>query len=112
MSDSAADKATFAFLASCIGDFAQWPQCLVLALQGHNEGGRLSGVFFKAMARNPNDRTVFRIVITKDSEWRVRVIQLSNHVLLDERNADRGAIVTAVNRFMELAGMKKGESHD
>lgn len=108
MSDSAVDRAVFAFLASCVGDFAQWPQCSITALHGNNEGGRLSGAFFKATARNPDDRTVFRIVITKDDEWRVRVIQLSNHVLLDERDADRGTIVHAVNSFAELAGMRDG----
>ena len=108
MSDPAVDKGTFAFLASCVGDFAQWPQCSVIALHGNNEGGRLFGVLFKATARNPVDRTVFRIVVTKDGEWRVRVIQLSNHVILDERNADRATIVSAVNRFTELAGMREG----
>lgn len=108
MSDSAVDRATFAFFASCVGDFAQWPQCSITALHGNNEGGRLFGVLFKATARNPVDRTVFRIVVTKDDEWRVRVIQLSNHVILDERNADRATIVSAVNRFMELAGMREG----
>lgn len=108
MSDSSIDKAVFAFLASCVGDFAQWPQCSITALQGNNEGGRLFGVLFKATARNPADRTVFRIVVTKDGEWRVRVIQLSNHVILDERNADRAAIVNAMNRFTELSGMVDG----
>lgn len=108
MSDSAVDRGTFAFLASCVGDFAQWPQCSITALHGNNEGGRLFGVLFKATARNPVDRTVFRIVVTKDDEWRVRVIQLSNHVILDERNADRAATVSAVNRFAELAGMRGG----
>lgn len=109
MSDSSIDKAVFTFLASCVGDFAQWPQCSIVALRGHNEGGRLFEVLFKATAMNPVDRTVFWIVVTKDEEWRVRVIQLSNHVILDERDAGRGAIVQAVNRFMELAGMKEGE---
>lgn len=108
MSDAAVDRAVFAFLASCVGDFAQWPQCSIIALHGSNEGGRLFGVLFKAAARNPEDRTVFRIVVTKDDEWRVRVIQLSNHVILDERDADRATIVSAVNRFMELAGMVDG----
>lgn len=112
MSDSAVDKAAFAFLGSCVGDFAQWPQCSVIALQGHNEGGRLSGVLFKATARNPADRTVFRIVVTKDDVWRVRVIQLSNKIRLDGVDADRDLIVHAVNRFMGLAGMKEGESRD
>ena len=54
MSDSSIDKAVFAFLASCVGDFAQWPQCSITALQGHNEGGRLSGALFKAMAMKPS----------------------------------------------------------
>lgn len=108
MSDFAVDGATFAFLASCVGDFAQWPQCSIVALHGNNEGGRLFGVLFKATARNPDGRTIFRIVVTKDDEWRVRVIQLSNHVILDERNAGRATIASAVNRFMELAGMREG----
>ena len=108
MSDSAVDKAVFAFLANCAGEFVEWPQCSFVALQGPNDGGRLSMVLFKAMARNPDDRTVFRIVVTKDEMWRVRVIQVSNHVLLDERDADRSTIVNAVNRFMELAGMVEG----
>ena len=108
MSDAAVDKVVFAFLASCVGDFVKWPQCSIIALHGNNEGGRLFGVLFKATARNPVDRTVFRIVVTKDNEWRVRVIQLSNHVIWDERNADRATIVSAVNRFTELAGMVEG----
>lgn len=102
------DRAIFAFLASCVGDFGQWPQCSIVALHGNNEGDRLFGVMFKATARNPVDRTVFRIVVTKDDGWRVRVIQLSNHVLRDERAADRGTIVDAMNRFTELAGMREG----
>lgn len=109
MSDFSIDRAVFAFLASCVGDFAGWPQCSITALHGNNEGGRLFGVLFKATARNPDDRTVFRIIVTKDDEWRVRVVQLSNHVLLDERDADRNLIVHAVNRFTELAGMVKGQ---
>ena len=108
MSDSSIDKTVFAFLASCVGYFARWPQCSVTALHGNNEGGRFFGVLFKATARNPSDRTVFRIIVTKDDEWRVRVIQLSNHVLLDERGAGRSMIVNAVNRFAELAGMMEG----
>lgn len=105
MSDFSLDKAVFAFLASCAGDFARWPQCSVIVLRGHNEGGRLSEVFFKAMAMNPVDRTVFRIIVTKDDIWRVRVVQLSNRIRLDGVNADRDLIVHAVNRFMGLAGM-------
>lgn len=112
MSDSSIDKATFAFLASCVGDFAQWPQCSITALHGNNEGGCFFGVLFKATARNPVDRTVFRIVITKEDNWRVRVIQLLNHVLLDECDAGRDTIVSAVNRFTELAGMGEGGSRD
>lgn len=109
MSDFAVDRATFAFIASCVGDFAQWPQCSIVALRGNNEGGRIFGVLFKATARNPVDRTVFRIVITKDEEWRVRVFQIANHVLRDERAANKDAIVDAVNHFAELAGMVEGE---
>lgn len=108
MSDSSVDRATFAFLASCIGDFAQWPQCSSVSLRGLNDADRLSGILFKVVARNPVDRTIFRIIVTKDEKWRVRVIQLSNHVLLDESGADRGTVVNAVNRFMELAGMVEG----
>lgn len=108
MSDSAVDRAMFTLLAICVGDFAQWPQCSVVALQGRNEGGRLSGVLFKAMAMNPVDRTVFRIIVTKDGDWRVRIVQLSNKVRLDGVDADRDLIVHAVNRFMELAGMREG----
>nr|DAL05757.1 MAG TPA: hypothetical protein [Caudoviricetes sp.] len=109
MSDSSTDKAVFAFLGSCVGDFVKWPQCSIVALRGHNEGGRLSEVFFKAMAMNPADRTVFRIIVTKDKEWRVRVVQLSNHIRLDGVDADRDLIVHAVNRFAELAGMREGQ---
>ena len=105
MSDSSIDKAVFAFLASCVGDFAQRPQCSTVALQGHNEGGHLSDVLFKVMARNPDDRTVFKIIVMKDDDWRVRIIQVSNHIRLDGVDADRDLIVHAVNRFMELAGM-------
>ena len=105
MSDSSIDKAVFAFLASCVGDFAQWSQCSTVALQGRNDGGRLSEVIFKAVAMNPVDKTVFKIIVMKDDEWWVRIIQLSNKVRLDGRDADRALIVHAVNRFMELAGM-------
>lgn len=108
MSDSAVDRATFAFLASCVGDFAKWPQCSIVSLLGNNESGRLFGVLFKATARNPVDRTVFKIIITKDEAWRARVIQVSNHLLRDGRAADRGTIVDAVNHFAELAGMVEG----
>lgn len=108
MSDSAVDGAVFAFLASCVGDFAQWPQCSTLTLHGNSEGGRLFGVLFKATARNSVDRTVFRIVVTKGDEWRVRIFQIANHVILDERNAGRVTIASAVNRFAELAGMMEG----
>lgn len=109
MSDSNVDNAVFAFLASCVGDFAQWPQCSIVALRGHNGGGRLSGVLFKAMAMNPVDRTVFRIIVAKDDDWRVRVVQLSNKVRLDGVDADRDLIVHAMNRFRELAGMVEGQ---
>lgn len=105
MSDSSIDKAAFSFLASCVGDFAQWPQCKSVSLQGDSSDGRLSEVLFKAIAGNPDDRTVFKIIVMKDDEWRVRIIQVSNHIRLDGRDADRDFIVHAVNRFMELAGM-------
>ena len=108
MSDSAVDGATFAFLASCVGDFAQWPQCSVVALHGNCEGGRLFGVLFKATAMNSDNRSVFKIIVTKDDEWRVRVFQIANHVLRDERAADRDTIVDAVNHFASLAGMVEG----
>lgn len=108
MSDSAVDRATFAFLANCVGNFAQWPQCSSVALHGNNEGGRLFGVLFKATARNPDNRSVFKVIVAKDEEWRVRVFQIANHVLRDERVADRDAIVGAVNHFVELAGMVEG----
>lgn len=108
MSDYSIDKAVFAFLASCVGDFAQSPQCSTVALHGNNEVGRLFGVLFKATARNPDDRCVFKIIVTKEEEWRVRVFQIANHVLLDERAADRGIIVDAVNHFASLAGMVEG----
>ena len=109
MSDSVVDRAVFAFLGSCVGDFARWPQCSVIALRGNNKGGCLSEVLFKAMAMNPVDRTVFWIIVTKDDEWRVRVIQLSNHVRLDSVDANLDLIVHAVNRFTELAGMVEGQ---
>lgn len=109
MSDFAVDGDMFAFLASCVGDFIQWPQCSTVALHGNNEGGRLFGVLFKATARNPDNRSVFKIIVVKDEEWRVRVIQIANHVLRDERAADRATIVDAVNHFVELAGMVEGK---
>lgn len=112
MSDSVVDRAIFAFLASCVGDFVQWPQCSIAALRGRNEGGSLSGVLFKAAAMHPDDRTVFWIIVTKDVYWRVRVIQLSNHVRLDEPVTGQATIVNAVNLFAELAGMSEGESRD
>ncbi len=42
-------------------------------------------------------------------EWRVRIIQVSNHIRLDGVDADRSFIVRAMNRFMGLAGMVEGE---
>ena len=108
MSDSVADKAMFAFLASCAGDFVQWPQCTSVSLQGQSDNGCLSEVLFKATATNLDDRTGFKIIVMKDGEWRVRIIQVSNHVRLDGRDAGRSLIVHAVNRFMELAGMVEG----
>lgn len=109
MNSSTTDGATFAFLANCVGDFAQWPQCSIVALQGNNEGGRLFDVLFKATARNPDNRSVFRIMVTKDKTWRVRVVQIANHAIRDERAADRATIVDAVNHFASLAGMVEGE---
>lgn len=103
------DAAAFTFLASCAGDFAQWPQCSIVALHGNNDGGRLFGVLFKVTAMNPDDRTTFKLIITKDEKWRVRVVQVSNHVLRDERVVDRGSIVDAVNYFASLTGMVEGE---
>lgn len=108
MSDSSVDKATFAFLASCAGDFVRWPQCRSVSLQADSNDGRLSEVLFKATATNPGDRTGFKIIVMKDGDWRVRIIQVSNHIRLDGRDADRPFIVRAVNRFMELAGMVEG----
>lgn len=108
MSDSAVDKAVFAFLATCVADFVRWPQCKSVDLWSNVNDGRLSGVRFEVRAMNPVDRTGFKIIVTNNGDWRVRVIQVSNHVLLDERNADRGTIVNAVNSFRELAGMVEG----
>lgn len=105
MSDSAVDRAVFAFLASCVSDFVKWPQCKSADLWGDNIDGRLSKVRFEARAANLDDRTVFRIIVTKDEVWRVRVIQVSNHIRLDSVDADRELIVHAVNRFRELTGM-------
>lgn len=108
MSDSNIDKAVFAYLASCVGDFVRWSQCKSVDLWGDNNGDCLSKVHFEARATNPDDRTVFRIIVKKDSDWRVRVIQVSNHIRLDGVDADRDLIVHAVNRFMEFAGMEEG----
>ena len=112
MSDFAVDNTVFAFLASCVSDFIRWPQCSIASLRGRNKVGCFSDVLFKATAMNYDDRTVFWIVVTKEDDWRVRLIQLSNHVLLDGRDADLDLIVNAVNRFMEAAGMREGESRD
>lgn len=108
MSDSAVDRAVFAFLASCVGDFVKWPQCKSVNLWGDNIDGRLSKVHFEVRATNPDDKTAFRIIVKNDGGWRVRIIQVSNHVILDERNAGRAIIVSAMNRFAELAGMREG----
>lgn len=112
MSDSAVDRATFAFLASCVGDFVRWPQCGFVDLRGYGDNGSLSVVRFKVRAVNPADRTVFKITVMKDGDWRVRIVQVSNHIRLDSVDADRELIVHAMNRFMELTGMKEGESRD
>lgn len=105
MSDATVDKAVFTFLASCVGDFVRWPQCQHVSLLGDQGGGRLSEVLFKVTAMNPDDRTTFKIIAMKDGDWRVRIVQVSNHIRLDGVDADRDLIVHAVNRFMELAGM-------
>lgn len=108
MSDFAVDRATFAFLVSCVGDFAQWPQCKSVSLWGDNIDGRLSKVHFEVRAMNPVDRTIFRIIVKNDGDWRVRIVQVSNHIRLDGIDADRDLIVHAVNRFAELTGMVEG----
>lgn len=108
MSDSAIDKAVFAYLASCVGDFVRWPQCKSVDLWSNINDGRLSGVRFEVRAMNPVDRTSFKIIVTNNGDWRVRIIQLLNHVRLDGVDADRDLIVHAVNRFTELAGMREG----
>lgn len=109
MNTPTTDGATFAFLASCVGDFAQWPQCSIIVLHGNNEGGRLFGVLFKATARNPGNMSIFKIIVAKDDEWRVRIFQIANRVLRDERTADRGTIVDTVNHFASLTGMTESE---
>lgn len=109
MSDSAVDRAVFAFLASCVGDFVRWPHCGFVDLRGYSDNGSLSAVCFKARAMNPVDRTVFKITVRKDGDWRVRIVQVLNHICLDGVDADRDLIVHAMNRFMELAGMREGE---
>lgn len=109
MCDAAVDRAVFAFLASCIGDFAQWPQCKSVNLWCANTDGRLSKIHFEVRAMNPDDRTTFKIIVKNDGEWRVRIVQVSNHIRLDGRDADRHLIVHAVNRFAELTGMMEGE---
>lgn len=108
MSDSAVDKAVFAFLASCVGDFARWPQCKSVNLWADNIDGRLSRVRFEVKATNPVDGGGFRIIVKNDGDWRVRIVQVANHIRLDGVDADRDLIVHAVNRFAELAGMVEG----
>lgn len=108
MSDPAVDRATFTFLASCVGDFVKWPQCKSVNLWGANIDGRLSKIHFEVRATNPDDRSTFKIIVKNDGEWRVRIIQVSNHIRLDGRDADRDLIVHAMNRFAELTGMVGG----
>lgn len=108
MSDSAVDRATFAFLASCVGVFARWPQCKSVNLWADNIDGRFSKIHFEVRAMNPDDRTTFKIIVKNDGEWWVRVIQVANHIRLDGRDVDRDIIVHAVNRFAELTGMVEG----
>lgn len=112
MSDAAVDRATFDFLASCVGDFVKWPQCKSVNLWCDNIDGRLSKVRFEVRATNPDDKTTFKIIVKNDGNWRVRIIQVSNHTRLDGVDADRELIVHAVNRFAELAGMVEGENRD
>ena len=112
MSDSAVDEATFAFLASCVGDFVKWPQCKSVNLWGDNIDGRLSKIHFEVRATNLDDRSTFKIIVKNDGEWRVRIIQVSNHIRLDGVDADRELIVHAMNRFAELTGMVEGENRD
>lgn len=108
MNTPAIDRAIFAFLASCVGDFVRWPQCKSVNLWGDNIDGRLSKVHFEIRATNLDDNTTFKIIVKNDGEWRVRIIQVSNHIRLDGVDADRDLIVHAVNRFTELAGMVEG----
>lgn len=108
MSELAVDRAVFAFLASCVGDFAKWPQCKYVNLWGNNVDGSLSEIHFEVRAMNPDDRTTFRIIVKNDGDWRVRIVQVSNHIRLDGVDADRDLIVHAVNRFAELTGMVEG----
>lgn len=112
MSDSAVDREVFAFLASCVGDFVKWPQCKSVNLWCDNIDGRLSKVHFEIRATNPDDKTTFKIIVKNYGEWRVRIVQVSNHIRLDGVDADRDLIVHAVNRFTELAGMREDEDRD
>lgn len=105
MSESSIDKAVFAFLVSCVGDFARWPQCKSVNLWAGNIDGRLSKVHFEVRATNPVDMTKFKIIVKNDGVWRVHIIQVANHIRLDGVDADRDFIVHAVNRFAELVGM-------
>ena len=108
MSDSSIDKVVFAFLASCVGDFARRPQCESVNLWADNIDGRLSKVHFEVRAMNPVDKTKFKIIVKNDGDWRVRIVQVANHIRLDRVDADRDLILHAVNRFTELAGMVEG----
>lgn len=108
MSDATIDRAVFVFLASCVGDFVKWSQCKSVNLWCDNIDGRLSKVHFEVRAANPDDKTTFKIIVKNDGEWRVRIVQVSNHIRLDGRDADRDLIVHAVNRFAELTGMVEG----
>lgn len=108
MSEFATDRVMFAFLASCVGDFVRWPQCESVNLWGDIDDGRLYGVRFEVKVMNLADKTKFKIIVTKDGDWRVRIVQVANHVRLDGVDADRELVVHAMNRFMELAGMVEG----
>ena len=112
MSDAAVDRSVFVFLASCVGDFVKWPQCKSVNLWCDNIDGCLSRVHFEVRATNSDDRTTFKIIVKNDGDWRVRIVQVSNHIRLDGVDAARDLIVHAVNRFAELAGMVEGGSRD
>lgn len=107
MNTPTTDSATFVFLASCVGDFVKWPQCKSVNLWCDNIDGRLSKIHFEVRAMNPDDKTTFKIIVKNDGVWRVRIVQVSNHICLDGVDADLDLVLHAVNRFAELAGMRE-----